>query len=176
MARTLSARVERFPVKGSFVIARGAKTHVDVAVAEVVDGGTTGRGEGTAIYYRGETAESVVAAILAQADAVAGGATRADLLGLMPAGAARNALDAALWDLEAKAERPPGLADARPARAETDADRLYHQPRRSGGHGGGGRGGEGPRAVEDQAGRRGRLAGRCRTLLQQCAGRRPMPG
>jgi L-alanine-DL-glutamate epimerase-like enolase superfamily enzyme len=102
MARTLSARVERFPVKGSFVIARGAKTHVDVAVAEVGDGRLIGRGEGTAIYYRGETAEGVAEAIRAQADAVAAGASRADLLGLMPAGAARNALDAALWDLEAK--------------------------------------------------------------------------
>jgi L-alanine-DL-glutamate epimerase-like enolase superfamily enzyme len=102
MARILSARVERFPVRGAFVIARGAKTHVDVAVAHVSDGRHTGRGEATAIYYRGETAESVVAAILAQADAIAAGASRADLLGLMPAGAARNALDAALWDLEAK--------------------------------------------------------------------------
>lgn len=102
MARILSARVERFPVRGAFVIARGAKTHVDVAVAEVVDGPHVARGEATAIYYRGETAESVVAAIIAQTDAVAAGASRAHLLGLMPAGAARNALDAALWDLEAK--------------------------------------------------------------------------
>ncbi|KAB7646403.1 N-acetyl-D-Glu racemase DgcA [Polymorphobacter fuscus] len=103
MIRTLAARVERFPVRGSFVIARGAKTHVDVAVAVVGDGRQEGRGEATAIYYRGETAETVVAAINARADAVAAGAGRADLLGLMPHGAARNALDAALWDLEAKA-------------------------------------------------------------------------
>ena len=102
MAPILSARVERFPVRGAFVIARGAKTHVDVAVAQISDGAHTGRGEATAIYYRGETAQNVVAAILAQADAVAAGATRADLLALMPAGAARNALDAALWDLAAK--------------------------------------------------------------------------
>jgi L-alanine-DL-glutamate epimerase-like enolase superfamily enzyme len=103
MARLLSARVERFPVRGSFIIARGAKTHVDVAVAEIADAGTRGRGEATAIYYRGETAESVAAAIMDQADAIAAGVSRADLLTLMPAGAARNAVDAALWDLEAKA-------------------------------------------------------------------------
>jgi L-alanine-DL-glutamate epimerase-like enolase superfamily enzyme len=111
MARFLTAHVERFAVRGSFVIARGAKTHVDVAVAHISDGAFAhmgdgafaGRGEATAIYYRGESAESVVAAIEAQADAVAAGASRADLLGLMPAGAARNAIDAALWDLEAKA-------------------------------------------------------------------------
>ena len=102
MAPILSAHVERFPVRGAFVIARGAKTHVDVAVAAVSHGPLSGRGEATAIYYRGDTAETVVAAILAQADAIAAGASRADLLGLMPAGAARNALDAALWDLEAK--------------------------------------------------------------------------
>lgn len=103
MARTLDARVERFAVRGSFIIARGAKTHVDVVVATVGDGTYIGRGEATAIYYRSETAETVVAAVLAQGDAVAAGASRADLLTLMPAGAARNALDAALWDLEAKA-------------------------------------------------------------------------
>ncbi|WP_426168814.1 N-acetyl-D-Glu racemase DgcA [Sandarakinorhabdus sp. DWP1-3-1] len=102
MTRTLSARVERFPVHGSFVIARGARTHVDVAVADIADGTVNGRGEGTAIYYRGESADSVVATMLATADAIAAGATRADLLTLLPAGAARNALDAALWDLEAK--------------------------------------------------------------------------
>jgi L-alanine-DL-glutamate epimerase-like enolase superfamily enzyme len=102
MARTLLARIERFPVRGSFVIARGAKTHVDVVVAEIEGDGLRGRGEATAIYYRGETAETVAAAIAAQADSIAAGASRVDLLGLMPAGAARNAVDAALWDLEAK--------------------------------------------------------------------------
>lgn len=103
MARILSARIERFPVRGSFVIARGAKTHVDVVVADIEANGFRGRGEATAIYYRGETAESVAAAIAAQTDNIAAGASRVDLLGLMPAGAARNAVDAALWDLEAKA-------------------------------------------------------------------------
>ena len=102
MFRQLTARIDRFPVRGSFVIARGAKTHVDVVVAEVSDGQHVGRGEGTPIYYRGDTVDAALAAIRAQADAVAAGASRADLLGLMPAGAARNALDAALWDLEAK--------------------------------------------------------------------------
>ncbi|GGE13208.1 dipeptide epimerase [Polymorphobacter glacialis] len=102
MVRNLVARVERFPVRGVFTIARGAKTHVDVVVAEVTGGAHLGRGEGTAIYYHGETATTVVGQILAQGDAVAAGATRADLLTLMGPGAARNALDAALWDLEAK--------------------------------------------------------------------------
>ena len=59
MTRNLSVAVERWPVAGAFVIARGAKTHVDVVVAEVTDGDLVGRGEATAIYYHGETAESV---------------------------------------------------------------------------------------------------------------------
>jgi L-alanine-DL-glutamate epimerase-like enolase superfamily enzyme len=102
MARQLDARIERIPVKGSFTIARGAKTHVDVVLAEVREGRITGRGEGTAIYYKGDSAEAALAALQGAADAIAAGASRADLLALLPAGAARNALDCALWDLEAK--------------------------------------------------------------------------
>lgn len=98
----LSARVERFETARPFVIARGTKTHVDVVVAEVRAGDCAGRGEATPIYYRGDDVEKAVAALHGAADAVAAGATRADLLRMLPAGAARNALDSALWDLEAK--------------------------------------------------------------------------
>ena len=93
--RLLSARIERFLTAQPFVIARGTKHHVDVLVAEIREGAHLGRGEGTAIYYRGDSAEAALAALLAQADAVAHGITRAELLDAMPAGAARNALDAA---------------------------------------------------------------------------------
>src|SRR3546814_8821009 len=51
-----SARVERWPVAGEFVISRGAKAHVDVVVAEIEGEGAVGRGEGTHIYYLGEDA------------------------------------------------------------------------------------------------------------------------
>ena len=117
--RSLTATIERFPVRGEFVIARGAKTHVDVVVATVTGGDAVGRGEGTPIYYRGETAASVLAAVVGVADAVAAGATRADLLGLLPPGAARNAVDAALWDLDAKRSGVPvwrtlGLPEPKP--------------------------------------------------------------
>src|SRR5947199_149028 len=103
----LYAKIERWPVAGAFTIARGAKTHVDVVVAEIIDGDHVGRGEGTAIYYHGESAESVLAAVTAQADAVAGGLTRAELQSRLRRGAARNALDCALWDLEAKRADTP---------------------------------------------------------------------
>ena len=106
-APRLTARIERFPVRGAFVIARGAKTFVDVVVAEVDAAGVAGRGEGTAIYYRGESANSVLTQVEAAAPLVEAGATRADLLTAMPPGAARNAVDAALWDLAAKASGDP---------------------------------------------------------------------
>lgn len=103
--RTLTARIETWPVAGSFVIARGAKTEVDVVLVEIAEGGHIGRGEATPIYYHGESAVSVLAQAEAVAKAVADGIERLDLLTAMPRGAARNAIDCALWDLEAKRER-----------------------------------------------------------------------
>lgn len=100
--RTLAARIERFPTAGAFTIARGAKTHVDVLTVEVAEGPVTGRGEGTAIYYLGESAESALAAVNGIADAIESGVSRDALQTLLPPGAARNAVDSALWDLEAK--------------------------------------------------------------------------
>jgi L-alanine-DL-glutamate epimerase-like enolase superfamily enzyme len=105
--RTVNVRVERFATAQAFVIARGSKTHVDVAVAEVSEDGATGRGEATAIYYLGETAEGLADQIRAAAPLIEDGAGRDDLLRQLPAGGARKALDCALWDLEAKlAGRP----------------------------------------------------------------------
>ncbi len=115
MIEILSATVERWPVAGSFIISRGAKTHVDVIVCTVGDGVYVGRGEGTAIYYDGETAEGCVAALAAYR----GPLDRLALLDTMPRGAARNALDCALWDLEARRGGVPvwqiaGLAEPKP--------------------------------------------------------------
>ncbi|WP_242129215.1 N-acetyl-D-Glu racemase DgcA [Sphingobium sp. Sx8-8] len=103
MTRIISATVERWPVAGAFIISRGAKTVVDVVVCTVGDGEHVGRGEGTAIYYEGETAEGCAAAI----NAYAGPLDRQVLREAMPRGAARNALDCALWDLEAKRAAVP---------------------------------------------------------------------
>ena len=98
MNHIISATVERWPVAGAFIISRGAKTSVDVVVCTVGDGQHVGRGEGTPIYYEGETAEACAAAI----NAYRGPLEREALLEAMPRGAARNALDSALWDLEAR--------------------------------------------------------------------------
>ena len=102
MGRTLEASVERFATAAPFVIARGAKHHVDVVTVTLRAGAQLGRGEGTPIYYRGEDRETTLEAIRAATPTIEAGASRADLLDLMPACAARNAIDAALWDMEAK--------------------------------------------------------------------------
>lgn len=103
----LEARIERWPLAGAFVISRGAKIHVEVVAVTVEAGGARGRGEGTPIYYHGETAEGVLAQVEAVRPALEQGLDRAGLLQALPRGAARNALDAALWDWEAKRSGVP---------------------------------------------------------------------
>jgi L-alanine-DL-glutamate epimerase-like enolase superfamily enzyme len=98
---------ERWPIAGAFTISRGSKTEAEVVVAEVSDGLYRGRGECVPYGRYDETAETVSTAIAALASQVAHGLDRTELQGLLPAGAARNALDCALWDLAAKrAGRP----------------------------------------------------------------------
>jgi L-Ala-D/L-Glu epimerase len=120
MALRISATVERWPVAGQFIISRGSKTHVDVLVAAASHGGQVGCGEATAIYYHGETAENCLTQIERLIDTVEPMEVRdarEAIQTLLPPGAARNALDCALWDLEAKLAGLPlwqlaGLAEA----------------------------------------------------------------
>src|SRR6478672_8860316 len=99
----LAVRIERFPIAGTFTIARGSRTEAVVVVAEIERGGRVGRGECVPYARYGETVDGVVAAIEAMAPALAGGLDRQGLQAAMPPGAARNAVDCALWDLDAKA-------------------------------------------------------------------------
>jgi L-Ala-D/L-Glu epimerase len=98
----LVVEVEHWPIRGAFTISRGAKREAVVVVASISDGAHTGRGECVPYARYGERVEGVVTAIEHCAGALAGGISRAELAALLPAGAARNALDCALWDLEAK--------------------------------------------------------------------------
>src|SRR5246127_5216604 len=100
----LAARIERFRIAGSFTISRGAKTEAVTVVAEISHADLTGRGECVPYPRYGETPEATLAAILAMRDAVTGGLDRQALQAAMPPGAARNALDCAFVDLEAKRE------------------------------------------------------------------------
>ncbi len=101
-ALSLGVAVERFPIAGTFTISRGAKTEAVVVVATLDDGTHRGRGECVPYARYGETADGVEAAVAAMGPALADGLDRAGLQQAMPAGAARNALDCAFWDLEAK--------------------------------------------------------------------------
>lgn len=120
MTRLISVEVERWPVAGSFTISRGAKTFVDVVVCTLADGAHQGRGEATAIYYHGETAEGCARAIRDYCEARSDRALTREAVHVgMPRGAARNALDCALWDLEARKTGRPvwalaGLAEPGP--------------------------------------------------------------
>ena len=98
----LSARIERWPIAGSFTISRGAKTEAVTVVAQVSRGGHSGRGECVPYPRYGETVEATLAALEAMQEPLSRGLTRQDLQAAMPPGAARNALDCALVDLEAK--------------------------------------------------------------------------
>jgi L-alanine-DL-glutamate epimerase-like enolase superfamily enzyme len=99
----LAARIERWPIAGAFTISRGVKTEAVTVVAEVSQGGHTGRGECVPYARYGETPAATLAAILSTQEALREGLGRLALQGALPAGAARCALDCALLDLEAKA-------------------------------------------------------------------------
>jgi len=104
---SLSVQIERWPIAGAFTISRGVKTEAAVVVAELACGPHRGCGECVPYARYGETVEGVAAAIAALAPAIAQGLDRLALQSAMPPGAARNAIDCAFWDLEAKrAGRP----------------------------------------------------------------------
>lgn len=111
----LDVRHESWPLAEAFVISRGAKTAADVVVATVTDGKHIGRGEAVPYARYGETVQGVVDEIRCAGRELAG---RAALQHQLPPGAARNAIDCALWDLEARSGRiaPPlaALVSAEP--------------------------------------------------------------
>jgi L-alanine-DL-glutamate epimerase-like enolase superfamily enzyme len=112
----LTARAERWAIRGRFTISRGARTETEVVVVEARDGGFRGRGECVPYPRYGETPQEAVASV---ANLDTEGLTRAGLQSLLPAGAARNAVDCALWDLEAKRSGRPvwqlaGLKEPKP--------------------------------------------------------------
>lgn len=102
MPRRLEYRIEKWPISGAFTISRGAKTEAAIIVAEISGGGVTGRGECVPYARYGESLESVAAEIERLTTAIARGMDRDALQSALHAGAARNAIDCALWDFEAK--------------------------------------------------------------------------
>lgn len=102
MPRLLRAQHDRFALSRPFRIARGVKTAADVITVTVSEGGVEGRGEGVPYPRYGESVETSLAAIEQVRAAIEAGAGRQALQSLLPPGAARNAVDCALWDLEAR--------------------------------------------------------------------------
>jgi L-alanine-DL-glutamate epimerase-like enolase superfamily enzyme len=97
---TVEAEKEIWPLKEPFRISRGSRTEAQVVVVKVSDGAHTGRGECVPIARYNQSTDSVLAQI--ESIKAEKGLDRYILQTLLPAGAARNALDCALWDLEAK--------------------------------------------------------------------------
>jgi L-alanine-DL-glutamate epimerase-like enolase superfamily enzyme len=102
MPVSLDVAVETWPIAGRFTISRGSKTEAIVVVATLRDGIHAGRGECVPYARYGETVEGVVEAIRSMATPIGDGLDRLTLQSALPPGAARNALDCAFWDLEAK--------------------------------------------------------------------------
>jgi L-alanine-DL-glutamate epimerase-like enolase superfamily enzyme len=98
----LTVQTKYWNLREPFVIARGTYTTSDVIIVELHDGPHIGRGEAAGVDYHGETPDSMLAQVEAVRSEIEAGITRAELLKLLPIGGARNALDAVLWDLEAK--------------------------------------------------------------------------
>lgn len=115
----LTLTVERFPYHRPFRISGHVFTETALLVAELSDGTHRGRGEGAGVYYLGDDIDHMVAQAESVRAEIEQGATRAGLQQLLPPGGARNALDCAFWDLEAKQAGKPvwqlaGLEAPRP--------------------------------------------------------------
>ena len=103
----LSVAHESWPITGAFTISRGSKTTAEVVVVTLEEDGHTGRGECVPYPRYDETVEGVVASLEAARVKIEAGFSRTDLANLLHPRAARNALDCALWDLEAKRAQKP---------------------------------------------------------------------
>lgn len=101
MAVRLSLAVERLRLKAPFRISGYVFEGFEVIVATLEDGPNRGRGEAAGAYYLNETAETMLAAIEPHRQAIEAGIDRTELQRLMPPGGARNAIDCALWELDA---------------------------------------------------------------------------
>lgn len=98
----VKVRAHKWRLNKPFKISRGVHKNARVVICEISDGTHTGRGEAAGVPYEGETVDSIIAAVNAVKDTVTSGTSRQALRDLMPAGGARNVIDCALWDLEAK--------------------------------------------------------------------------
>jgi L-alanine-DL-glutamate epimerase-like enolase superfamily enzyme len=120
MARLrLRYRVETLHLKAPFRISGRVFETSDLVVVELGDGAETGRGEGAGVYYLDDDVDNMVAELEAHRDAIEACGSRNALLTAMPRGGARNAVDCAMWELEARQGRTSahglaGIEDPKP--------------------------------------------------------------
>ncbi|MGA1803517.1 N-acetyl-D-Glu racemase DgcA [Rhizobium sp. HT1-10] len=107
MSRLLNVQMNSWPIAGTFTISRGSKTTADVVTCSITEGNWCGNGECVPYRRYGESVEGVLAEIEAVRGRIESGLDRDALLREMKPGAARNAIDCALWDLEAKRSGVP---------------------------------------------------------------------
>ncbi len=100
--RNLRVYEEAWPLHTPFVISRGSRSEAKVVVVEIEEDGVKGVGECTPYPRYGESIDSVMAQIVSIGEQLESGADREAVQHLLPSGAARNAVDCALWDLEAR--------------------------------------------------------------------------
>ncbi len=103
----LSVAVEKLRLSAPFRISGFVFEEQEVVVVTLDDGRHRGRGEASGVYYLGDTAQTMVAAIEAVRGDIEAGVDRGALQSLLPPGGARNAVDCALWELEARRRRMP---------------------------------------------------------------------
>lgn len=103
----LDVALEKLPLRAPFRISGYTFTDVPVLLVTLEQHGLRGRGEATGVYYFNDDPPAMKESIEAKRDAIEGGVTREELRQLLPIGGARNAVDCALWDLEAKRAAQP---------------------------------------------------------------------
>ncbi|SQC42953.1 L-Ala-D/L-Glu epimerase [Klebsiella pneumoniae] len=151
--RNVRVYEEAWPLHTPFVIARGSRSEAKVVVVELEEDGVKGVGECTPYPRYGESIASVMAQVMAIGEQLEAGLTREQLQRLLPAGAARNAIDCALWDLQARREGKTLaqlLGVALPNRVITAQTVVIGTPDQMGGQRRGAVAGRGP-AVEGEA-------------------------
>lgn len=121
MTFELELTIDRWPLRSPFRTATSCDTAVETLTVSLIKGGHVGRGEASGVHYRGETAATMIAQLEGVRDRLEHGFVEEDLMALLPAGGARNALDCALWDWRARSSGRPvwqiaGLDPPQPAR------------------------------------------------------------